>query len=109
MTLAVIPVTLDVFVLYTMFLVFTSGSVTVLLNPNVVENREYKEQLSYAYSTFSSSLRETHFFILKATFPASMSQALEIHPMLSIMFVYCTLVFEFSSYNRVCIRVVIFA
>ena len=108
MTLAVIPVTLDVFVLYTVFLIFTSGSVTVLLNPNVVENREYKEQLSYAYSTFSSSLRETHFFILKATFPASMSQALEIHPMLSIMFVYCTLVFEFSSYNRVCIRALIF-
>ena len=90
MTLAVIPVTLDVFVLYTVFLIFTSGSVTVLLNPNVVENREYAEQLSYGYSTFSSSLRETHFFILKATFPASMSQALEIHPMLSIMFVYCT-------------------
>ena len=97
MTLAVIPVTLDVFVLYTMFLVFTSGSVTVLLNPYVVENREYDEQLSYSYSSFSSSLRETHFFILKATFPVSMSKTLAIHPMLSIMFVYCTRSFSHSQ------------
>lgn len=92
MTLAVIPVTLDVFVLYTVFLVFTSGMVAVLLNPNVEENKPYAEDLEYKYSTFSSSLREVHFYILRATVPASMSKSLSIHPMMSIMFVYCTLV-----------------
>ena len=100
MTLAVIPVTLDVFVLYTVFLIFTSGSVTVLLNPNVVETENIKSNWATLIRRF---VLTSWNFYLESNFSGIHVPGSGIHPCCPL----CSCIVRWCSsfrQNRVCIQ-----